>query len=504
MRLFVSYARVDKPYCIQIMDMLEIHEIWYDQRLYAGQHWWKEILRRLDWCEGFIYLLSPDSVASQYCRQEFELAQNLGRHIFPVLVHPDTEIPDTLRELQYADLSKGLTIQAVKTLLNAIHIAENNPVQQLPMQLVTSDAVQPPKVDPVQAVTMAVDALENLHYDQAVFLLRQAKENGYQSRFIDIDAVLAEAEQALERQMYLREADREYRQIVALAKYERTNRLGYEAFKVYREAYPDHDPENLEAWFARTNGTIPTGGLSLLSWRAIPAGTVNFQYVDRDEKIETVEYTVADFYISQYPVTNAQFDVFINDPEGYYNPLWWAFSPQAIAWRQDNVVPRKPRFKGDDRPREMVCWYEAMAFCNWLSDKLGMAITLPTIAEWQRAYQNDHEYEFPWGNTFNKDYCNTAESAIKMTTPVNTYPDGISPYGVYDLAGNVWEWCLNLNHEQNFDTDPTQPGDRVVRGGSFISPGHRSKITFHYHLKPEVYYATTGFRLAAKRDHEDG
>ena len=96
MRLFVSYARVDKPYCIQIIEMLDVHEVWYDQRLYAGQQWWKEILRRLDWCEGFIYLLSPESVASEYCRREFELALNLGRHIFPVLIHPDgseEEIP---------------------------------------------------------------------------------------------------------------------------------------------------------------------------------------------------------------------------------------------------------------------------------------------------------------------------------------------------------------------------------------------------------------------------
>ncbi len=61
MRLFLSYARVDKPYAIQVVNMLDIHEIWYDQRLYAGQDWWREILRRLDWCDGFIYLLSPDS-----------------------------------------------------------------------------------------------------------------------------------------------------------------------------------------------------------------------------------------------------------------------------------------------------------------------------------------------------------------------------------------------------------------------------------------------------------
>ena len=83
MRLFVSYARVDKPSCIQVVDTLDVHETWYDQRLYAGQDWWKEILRRLDWCEGFIYLLSPDSVNSEVCRKEYELAKSLGTPHFP-------------------------------------------------------------------------------------------------------------------------------------------------------------------------------------------------------------------------------------------------------------------------------------------------------------------------------------------------------------------------------------------------------------------------------------
>ena len=124
MRLFVSYARVDKPLCTQIAEMLDIHEVWYDQRLYAGQHWWKEIIRRLNWCEGFIYLLSPESVSSEYCRKEFEIAQEQGKHIFPVLIHESTVIPEELRELQYADVSNGLTYEAVKTLLNAVAIAE--------------------------------------------------------------------------------------------------------------------------------------------------------------------------------------------------------------------------------------------------------------------------------------------------------------------------------------------------------------------------------------------
>lgn len=501
MRLFVSYARVDKPYCIQIVDTLEIHDTWYDQRLYAGQDWWKEILRRLDWCEGFIYLLSPESIASEYCRREFELAQSLGRHIFPVLVHPETQVPDNLRGIQYADLSKGLTVQAVKTLLNAIYIAETDLKHQLPVQFGTPDAIQQPRVDPSSVVSNAVAALDAEEYDQAVFMLRQAKENGYHSRFINIDSLLEEAEGALERQAYLREAEREYRQIVSLVSSERTKKLGFEAFDVYREFFPDHDPDNLAARLYHNNGVLPNGGLPMLNWCAIPAGKVNLQYVDHNHQLNAVEFDVDDFYISQFPVTNAQFDLFIDDPDGYCNQQWWEFSPHAAAWRQTHTVPSPTSFEGGTRPREMVCWYEAMAFCYWLADKLGIRVTLPTVAEWQRAFQGDYEYEFPWGNTFNKAYCNTAESDKKATTPVDAYEDGVSPFGVYDMAGNVWEWCLNLSQDDQFDTDPKLPGHRIVRGGSFISPGQRSRISFHYHLTPEVYFATTGFRIVARPNH---
>lgn len=497
MRLFVSYARVDKPYCIQIVDTLEIHDTWYDQRLYAGQDWWKEILRRLDWCEGFVYLLSPESIASEYCRREFELAHSLGRHIFPVVVHQDTIVPEPLRGIQYADLSKGLTVEAVKTLLNAIYRSENGERDSLPPDY-PNDTGQPPRVDSTQVVANAVNALEAGQYDQAVFMLKQAKENGYHSRFINIDGILKEAENALERQTYLREADREYRQIMALVKGTRTRALGLEAFEVYREYFPDHDPENLISYTLKRNGKKPTGGLPLLSWCAIPGGSVNLQYVGQNKQLATVPFTVDDFHISQYPVTNAQFAAFIDDADGYSNKHWWDFSPQAAAWRESHTAPQPASFDGDERPRERVCWYEAMAYCNWLSDKLHIPITLPDIAQWQRAFQGDNELEFPWGNTFDTANCNTAESDLKMTTLVNAYENGVSPYGVYDMAGNVWEWCLNLSHKDDFDADPTRDGDRIVRGGSFISPGQRSRISFHYHLAPQSYYATTGFRIVTK------
>lgn len=68
MRIFISYARLDKPYCIQISNLLTAHDVWFDQRFYAGDKWWDEILRRLEWCEGFIYLQNMRSNFLSTCK----------------------------------------------------------------------------------------------------------------------------------------------------------------------------------------------------------------------------------------------------------------------------------------------------------------------------------------------------------------------------------------------------------------------------------------------------
>ncbi|MBI5669305.1 MAG: SUMF1/EgtB/PvdO family nonheme iron enzyme [Chloroflexi bacterium] len=521
MRLFVSYARVDKPYCIEIMETLEAHEIWYDQRLYAGQHWWKEILRRLDWCEGFVYLLSPDSVNSQYCKQEYELACNLGRHIFPVMIREVPNLPQFLGDLQYVDFTKGINSEAVKNLLNAIYLADHEHQPNARVSSIRTEMVKQQQVNPATVIRIAANAMENGQYDQAVFLLRQAKANGFKSRFINLDALLQEAETALERQTYLIEAEREYRQIAELLKHKRTNRLGWEAFEAFRRDFPDYDPDKLaekygtKAFAAAAAPvsrppamtlTLPEPPaladvftLPLLEWCNIPAGVVELLDVDKNGQRVSAKVTVEPFQISRFPVTNKQFQAFLDDPMGYANPAWWQYHPQAYAWREKNPEAKACRFKGDERPREMVTWYEAVAFCQWLTARMGCSIALPTTAQWQRAFQGDDARAYPWGNNFDKANCNTAESNLKMTTLVTRYPGGVSPYGVFDMAGNVWEWCLDSPVNGGDNGSSAASHKRFVRGGSYISPYQRAHVAFKYSLTPETFHNSIGFRIVCNR-----
>jgi formylglycine-generating enzyme required for sulfatase activity len=505
MRLFISYARIDKPFCIQFVNILDVHEVWYDQRLYAGQHWWKEILRRLDWCEGFIYLLSPDSSASEYCLKELEIAQRLGRVVIPVLIHDETEIPTALAHLQYVEMLRGLTAENVKAVLNAIYLVEhprkNSATEVSRVENIDNHTRSSPVSKSAKIVGMAASALENAEYDRAVFLLRQAKEGGFQSRFINIDRLLEEAELALETLSREREAKREYEQILELFHYQRTRNMACEAFLQFQIAFPDYDPQNLKAECLSMKGSFsakqvtqievlpqPDVGLPLLEWCEIPAGSV---YVEDPRNHQDKRWTLESFEMSKYPVTNAQFACFMSDSSGYCNPRWWQFSKVAGRWLQDHPEPLEPHFSGDDRPRETVNWYEAVAFSNWLGHRLNATISLPTLAQWQRAAFGDDDRLYPWGNHFNPETCNTRENGLKMTTSVKRYSAGASPYDVYDMAGNVWEWCLDKLEPEEGGLDYR----RAVIGGSFVSPCDRAQSSFRYFLNPEARYSSIGFRI---------
>ena len=232
--------------------------------------------------------------------------------------------------------------------------------------------------------------------------------------------------------------------------------------------------------------------LPMLQWCDVPHGSVTISsIVGADEDFGEVTEQVDNFVMSKFPVTNAQFAIFADAEDGYRNPRWWDFSPHAQRWFKLRKGVAKSRFSGDARPRENVNWYEAMAFCNWLGKLLGMKITLPTIAQWQRAAKGDDDRYFPWGDEYDEEHCNTLETGLKTTTPVERYQLGASPYGVYDMAGNVWEWTVNTAAAAEAGRDFR----RAVAGGSFVSPCDRAHTTFRYYLDPRVRYSSIGIRL---------
>jgi formylglycine-generating enzyme required for sulfatase activity len=123
-------------------------------------------------------------------------------------------------------------------------------------------------------------------------------------------------------------------------------------------------------------------------------------------------------------------------------------------------------------------------------------ITLPTRQQWQLAARGEDNRLYPWGDGFDTQHCNTLESKVRMTTEVMRYASGVSPYGVFDMAGNVWEWCLNNAYD---DVDIATDKPRGVHGGSFMSPFERAQYHSHLPLNPESRFGSIGFRLVCLR-----
>jgi len=149
---------------------------------------------------------------------------------------------------------------------------------------------------------------------------------------------------------------------------------------------------------------------------------------------------VTDYFIMRYPVTNAQYRQFV-EASGHRPPLFWeqGVFPEALA----------------DHPVVGVSFQDSVAFCKWASDVTGLAVRLPTEPEWEKAARGDDGRLYPWGDQWEAEHCNTFESGIKDTTPVGKYsPQGDSPYGIGDMAGNVQEWISSL-----FGSYPYDPTD---------------------------------------------
>ena len=198
---------------------------------------------------------------------------------------------------------------------------------------------------------------------------------------------------------------------------------------------------------------------------------------------------VDDFYIGKYPITNAQYKHF-TEATGHESPLHWS----------GRVIPRGK----ENHPVIYASWHDAQAYCRWLARETSCVFRMPTEAEWEKAAQGRHRRAFPWDDEFDQGRCNNAESGIGDTTPVGSYsPGGDSPYGVADMAGNVWEWTNSLFMPYPYRGDDGREasdaeGERVLRGGCFNSGHEEVACAYrHVHNDPVERGKDMGFRVAA-------
>lgn len=246
---------------------------------------------------------------------------------------------------------------------------------------------------------------------------------------------------------------------------------------------------------ARPGVGLRADGLPDFDWIRLPSGILELGGDKQAyQSLDVMKVKVEDLAMARYPVTWTQYQAFVDAPDGYTKADWWSYSQAAAAWRKENPQPREAAWSIPNHPRENVTWYEAVAFCCWVSAKLGVEIRLPTELEWERAARGHERRLFAYGNDFDPTRANTRESGIGQTSAVGIFPQGATSEGICDLSGNVWEWTLTEwgNIKNN---NIKGYALRVVRGGSWLFHEDDSRAASRLRVNPDFRREDRGFRV---------
>ena len=224
---------------------------------------------------------------------------------------------------------------------------------------------------------------------------------------------------------------------------------------------------------------------------------------------------LSDYCISRYPATNAQYQIFVE--EGGYSERWReCWSEEGWTWKAQENISRPEHFSNKEfylpnHPVVGVSWYEASAFCAWLTLRLREAgelskkqeIRLPTEAEWEKAARGPDGRIYPWGDEkINPERVNYYETGLGVTSPVGCFPRGKSPYDCEEMAGNVYEWCRDWYDEKYYSNSPKKNpqgpasgSKRVVRGGGWGFFAEFCRAAYRNGNGPGDRLDDVGFRL---------
>jgi formylglycine-generating enzyme required for sulfatase activity len=200
------------------------------------------------------------------------------------------------------------------------------------------------------------------------------------------------------------------------------------------------------------------------------------------------------FRIDLMPVTQSQYAEFVA-AGGARAPTIDAAAWQAQGFTQDFATQvarnvwkdNQPPSGRMDHPVVLVTWAEAQAYCKWRGEQRGEPRRLPTATEYEKAARGDGGLAYPWGNVYDADKLDSAIKGPQDTTPVGSYIAGASPYGVLDLAGNVFEWT----------STPFADGKMTVKGSAWDDFAGVGRGASRHGRPPDVRHVIVGFRCAA-------
>jgi formylglycine-generating enzyme required for sulfatase activity len=192
------------------------------------------------------------------------------------------------------------------------------------------------------------------------------------------------------------------------------------------------------------------------------------------------------YWIGKTEVTVKQFRAFANAKN---------YVTQAESGGKENW--KKSSFEHENHPVVWVSWNDANAYCQFMSESKGFQFKLPTEAQWEKAARGNDARKYPWGNQKPDKNLSNIKTCL-----VGSYPKGASPYGVLDMAGNVWEWCSDWYSKDYYRNAPREnpkgPSNgltHVIHGGSWYGRAKYIHCSLRYHEKASYSTFILGFRL---------
>lgn len=542
MELMISYARRrNDKFVYELAERLHNtpgFSVWIDRNQIVGSSaWWTEICKAVEDANCMMVILTPRYLESIYCMAELHYALALNKAIYPLMLETLEKFPREISDRQIDDIRElSLNDVVTKCFPGFMSIQQEtfsgryqlpDPPPERPD---VPKAPPPPTRSAPDLFDAAMDAADQGNIDEAKGLLKELQRLHPDDPHSEDAAEMLE-EIALEEDRatdYKRLADRLQKAKSDLAKRgakRMRNRfiekygIDYDPLSILTaqaEAEPPPvvevtTPPEVESPPSKIEVTPPPQSTAPriedilpqpFAWIEIPGGRGTLK---TSSKSVTLEIPTESYWMAKYPVTNGQFRKFV-EAGGYREERWWTKQGwelrQSESWTEPSYW-NNGEYNGVEQPVVGVSWYEAVAFCSWLNSLRAvhepplqdMQVMLPTEAQWQYAAQGDDGREYPWGNGFDQSRCNTKESGIGKTTPVTRYEGkGDSFFGVVDMAGNVWEWCLT-DYDQHTNDVNSDANRRVLRGGSWLYFRYNARAAYRSLSLPNNRNLDFGFRL---------
>ncbi|HLO13238.1 MAG TPA: SUMF1/EgtB/PvdO family nonheme iron enzyme [Anaerolineales bacterium] len=469
--IFISYSHKDTDYAHALADNLQSmgFEVWIDERLDYGSQWPQELQTQLDSCSAFLLIMSPRSYTSEWVQSELQRAKRKLKPILPLLLEGD-EPWLSVESTQYYDVRGEVYPDAkfYSALKKVITPTPGASTLQKPKEAIRKKATTPSSSRLKMGIVIgAIGVLLVAFIGSAVLLMP------FLSKRITPNAPAT----------------------VSVGKPTNVGVLSKESTSVPEATLT---PEmTSEATQPPQIASTAENGMVL-----VPAGEFTMGRKASDEfvdcqKIDS-ECQLA-WLLDEEPVHQVYVDSFYIDIYEVTNALYKACQDQgACDPPKNNISNKHPDYYGnpeyDNYPVIWVDWNMAKTYCEWRGARL------PTEAEWEKAARGTDARPYPWGEKLDATFANYNYS-VGDTTAVGSYEKGKSPFGLYDMAGNVWEWVSSLYRPYPYDaTDgreaPSSDENRVVRGGSWGLMGDSVSVAFRYGLKPTDANMDLGFRCA--------